>query len=192
MSETYDSGGKRPGKTEWAGRRRPMTRRAGFTSHPESSGGEFKVARVGGFALSPGKAVRVKFQLPVVERGRIVGFGAWYAASPGVDVDVAGCPAKYRLSDPDAPNWSCVGSQWYSEGSEHGAITLTFTAFEDPAEVALWAADAGAVSHEYLEQARPELMRNMHDFAPEANFYSAGEPGTSRLNGTRAWGKSMK
>lgn len=177
MTSRYESGDKRPGKTEWAGRRRPMTRRAGFSSHPDSTGGEFTVAAAGGYGLDAGESVSVIFHIPTVREGTIVGFGAWFAATPSVDVTVYGCPTKVRLSEPDAPNWSCVGSQWVSAGGEATPVVATFVAAEDGSELAFGKPEAGAIEHEYLEDARPELLRNMYAFAPEANFYTTSAPG---------------
>lgn len=177
MTSSYESGGKRPGKTEWAGRRRPMTRRAGFSSHPDSTGGEFTVAAVGGYGLDAGESVSVIFHIPTVSKGTIVAFGAWFTATPSIDVTVYGCPTKVRISEPDAPNWSSLGSQWVSDGGEATPVVATFVAAEDGSELALWKPEAGAVEHQYLEDARPALLRNMHEFAPEANFYTPTAPG---------------
>ena len=95
-----------------------MTRRAGFSSHPDSTGGEFTVAAVGGYGLRRRESVSVIFRIPPVDEGTIVGFGAWFTATPSVTVTVVGCPSKFGFSEPDAPNWSCVGSQWYSDGRD--------------------------------------------------------------------------
>ncbi len=182
MSTNYESEGKRPGKTEWAGRRRPMTRRAGFSSHPDSTGGEFTVAAVGGYGLGAGQSVRVIFHVPVVSAGAIVGFGIWFLATLSMEIVVEDCPSKYRLSNPDAPNWSCVGSQWFSDGSDYDPIVVTFRATEDGSELALWKSEAGAVDHPHLKDARPALMSNMHNFAPEANFYATAAPGRVEID----------
>ena len=182
MSSSYESGGKRPGKTEWAGRRRPMTRRAGFSSHPDSTGGEFAVAAVGGYGLDAGNSVSVIFHLPTVSEGTILGFGAWFTGTPTLDVTASGCPVKVRLSEPDAPNWSCVGSQWVSDDREATPVVVMFAATEEGSELALWQPEAGAVEHRYLEDARPALLRNMYDFAPEANFYTTAEPGRVEID----------
>ena len=59
----------------------------------------------------------------------------------------------------------------------------TFVAAEDGSELALWKPEAGAVEHQYLEDARAErCMGNMHDFAPEANFYSTQQPGSVEID----------
>jgi hypothetical protein len=159
-----------------------MTRKAGFTSHPDTTGREFKVVAVGGYAIPHGKSLRVIFHVPQLKSGRILGFGAWYAATEGIDVSVTGCPAKYRLTGPEPPNWSCVGSQWYSDGRRYGPVTVTFTAIGRAGKVALWAAGAGGIAHEHLDRPRKGLMGNMHIFAPEANFYVAAEPGSVEID----------
>ena len=40
---TQHLGNKLPGKTQFSGRRRTTTRTAGFSSHKDSTGGEYKI-----------------------------------------------------------------------------------------------------------------------------------------------------
>src|SRR5258708_14776545 len=166
--------GKLPGKTEWAGRRRPMTRTSGFST--TSSGSRLRRVSVAGYALRKGQVLTMTFELPRVPEGDILGFGTWYAHTTGVTVSTNGFAGRIVLDDAVLPDWSKFGSQWYSDGALHPVVRLEFRA-EAPAAVALYGALCGQVAHQYLETARPELMNNMHALAPEANFIDADNQG---------------
>lgn len=44
----------------------------------------------------------------------------------------------------------------------------------EPSIIALYGLGAGRISHPHYDAARPEILRNMWQFAPEANFYDSG------------------
>lgn len=69
------SGGKLPGKTLYAGRRRAMTRRAGFSVHPDTTGGEFRRLTVDTIKLERGEHVDVVFHIEGHKTGDLLGFG---------------------------------------------------------------------------------------------------------------------
>lgn len=186
--------GKRPGKTEFAGRRRPVTRTAGFRSHPDATGGEFRVVGVGGWQLEEGSAIEIEFRLPETPEGTLLGFGGWYRATRGFTAELLGFDAPHVLTPPADPDWSKFGSQWYSDGSEPDPITFRVTA-NGEGYVALYSAEAGVVSHKYFDEARSDprnLMRNKHQIAPEGNFYGTevhAEVSDPRIRGT---GKQLR
>lgn len=162
---------KLPGKTKYSGRRRTATRRAGFTSHPDSTGGEYKIMRVSSTKLRAGKSITISFLIPKHLSGDIVAFGGWFCAPEGVDVSVDGGPYPHRtLVPPCAPNWSKFGSMWRSEDGGACEIIATFAARKS-AYVAFYELGCGILKHKHLDNARPELMRNMYQFSPEAHFF---------------------
>ncbi|MFY9263854.1 MAG: hypothetical protein WAO61_00260 [Solirubrobacterales bacterium] len=170
-----DPSRKRPGKREWAGRRRPVTRRAGFHSHPEVTGGEYEVDGVGGWLLGKGASVTVEFRLPQTPEGTLLGFGGWYRAPDTASVDIDGLNEPEILTSPAAPDWSKFGSQWYSDGSRSPTILFRISATEDSSIVAIYSLGAGVARHKYYDQAESDprnLMKNKHRIAPEGNFYS--------------------
>jgi hypothetical protein len=177
VTETHgqsDEQAKRPGKMQWAGRRRPVTRSAGFRSHPDATGGEFRIVGVGGWQLKAGSSLEIKFRLPQTPEGTLLGFGGWYRATKGFLVEIVGFDALHVLTAPADPDWSKFGSQWYSDGREVQPITFRVTATL-PGYVAFYSIEAGIVSHQYFDQARTDprdLMKNKHQIAPEGNFYS--------------------
>src|SRR6266550_3763149 len=113
------AGGKLPGKTKYSGRRRSVTRESGFHSNPESTGGEFQKVGVAKYILGKGQTLVIRFVIKDAKKGEFVGFGGWYAAAEGVRVRLVGpsLPSRFTLTQPNAPNWSKVGSMWISDGS---------------------------------------------------------------------------
>jgi hypothetical protein len=160
------SEGKLPGKAEWAGRRRPMTRQAGFSARAVV---ELQVAHVGGYRLKRGQTLEFRFRLPPVNVGDRLGVGGWFSCPGTAEVELFGVPAPAVLQQAEPPNWSKFGSQWVSDGQRPDDVTLRFTA-SATLKVAVWDVLGGGVDHEYFRVARPVLLKNMWQFAPEGNF----------------------
>jgi hypothetical protein len=97
MSADLSGGGKLPGKTKYAGRRRAMTRSSGFTVHPDTTGGEFKHQAVRSYEIDAGEEVSVTFHIAGHQAGDLLGYGMWFWCTPGVTVSLAGGPAKRTL-----------------------------------------------------------------------------------------------
>src|SRR5437773_2383863 len=111
-------GAKRAGKAEWADRRRPSTRRAGFTVHPDTTGGEMQQPGIGGWRMTGPGSVRVRFEVPAMAPGTLLGWGLWFYVSDGVEVRVEGFAQKHTLAAFPAPDWGKAGSIWTSDGNE--------------------------------------------------------------------------
>ena len=166
---------KRPGKTAYAGRRRPSTRKSGFHSHEDSTGGELQKAEVSGWHLEPGEKLMIDFEFPGVKAGTILGFGGWYnAPADKTGASIEGFEGKTVLTAPMAPDWSKFGSQWFAESGDAAPIRFVVEASK-PADVYLWGVQGGVITHQHLTNARPALMKNMHSIAPEANFIDGGK-----------------
>ena len=169
---------KLPGKVEWAGRRRPATRRAGFSA---KAAVVLQRATVDGYWLPEGGILNLELRLPHLPAGRWLGYGGWFYAPSTVSVTLEGSQKQLVLEQFKTPNWGKFGSLWRSDGSAPPTIRLRFTA-DKPAAVALWDVLAGGVQHDYLDNARSALLPNMWRFAPESNFYDPENPGTIVLN----------
>lgn len=170
-------GGKLPGKTRYAGRRRAMTRTSGFKVHKDTTGGEFRRHVEKRIPLQPGEAVTVTFEIAGHANGDLIGYGVWFWHTKGVTYTLQGGSAKRTLTEYGDASWNKAGSMWHAEDASPVEVTLTLTATAK-SSVALYAPMCGRVQHKYLNDARPELMRNMYQFAPEALFISedgAGE-----------------
>jgi len=175
-----DDGGKNAGKAIYAGRRRPMTRKSGFKSHPDSTGGEYRIVHADdAFRLEPGQSLSVQFdfsQLPKNQAG-FYGCGVYWKGPESLVVTLTG-PGKRYIKQFDQDSWSKAGSFWVGNGTP--LVSLTLTA-EEPSDVYLYAPIAGLITHRHLEEARDVLLGNMHTFTPETVFIdgAAHEAGVS-------------
>ena len=167
MSGTNE--GKLPGKAEWAGRRRPMTRKAGFSARAAV---ELQNVHVDGYRLAKGQVLDLVFHLPTVRKGQRLGFGGWFTGPRSISVEIEGAPDPFVLQQAESPNWGKFGGQWVSDGSEPDDVRVRFGA-GGASWVAIWDVLGGRVDHEYLHEAREALLKNMWEFAPEGNFYDS-------------------
>lgn len=166
------STGKLAGKTEWAGRRRPATRRAGYNATARV---QIAQERIDAYRLNEASRVEVSFEVPQLLNGAWGGFGGWFAATPGIRVDLQ-WGGRRVLTEFSYPSWNKVGSLYPGPIGASQAV-LTFTA-EQPGTVTMYDMLAGGVQHDYIDNARPNLLKNMWSFAPEANFYDPTRPGS--------------
>jgi len=181
-----DGGGKLPGKTEYSGRRRTVTRRSGFKVTAGSTGGEYRLTPVPAYTIRPGQAVRLVFRWTPSEKGAFIGYGGWFATSGEVKVSIVGGPAQRTLSLYSPPCWNKFGSMWPATTTDSQKVEVVFEPAE-PTLLALYEPHCGSITHKHLASARPELLPNMYQFSPEAHVEMAA-PGTCELqvNGKRA------
>lgn len=177
MTKGTLGGGKLPGKTLYAGRRRAMTRTSGFKVHKNTTGGEFRRYHEKRIPLKPGEAVTVTFLIAGHVKGDLIGYGVWFWHSASVVCALKGGYDKRTLTEYGDASWNKAGSMWLAQDTSPVEVTLTLAA-KAKGSVALYAPMCGQVRHKHLNDARPELMRNMYQFAPEALFINeegAGE-----------------
>lgn len=163
------SGGKLPGKTLYAGRRRAMTRRAGFSVHPDTTGGEFKRLSVETITLERGEHVHTTFHIEGHKRGDLLGFGVWFWSTPGIVAHLWGGPEFRTFTAYGQGAWNKAGSIWSAPDSEPITIDFRLEA-EATGEVAVYEPVCGRVQHKHLVGVREALLRNMFEIAPEAVF----------------------
>ena len=169
MSSNTLGGGKLPGKTLYAGRRRTTTRISGFKAHKDTTGGEFRRHLEKAIPLKLGESVTVTFSMAGHAKGDLIGYGVWFWHTEGVTYSLQGGSDKRTLTEYGGASWNKAGSMWTAPDAAPVEVTFTLTAKAKGA-VALYAPMCGRVQHKYLDDARPELMRNMYQFAPEALF----------------------
>lgn len=169
MTSILGGGGKLPGKTLYAGRRRAMTRSSGFSVHKDTTGGEFRRHNEKIYHLKKGQRLDVRFLIAGHQKDDLLGFGMWFWCSDGIERELSGAPEKRTLSRFAADSWNKVGSIWKATDAE--AVEIVFSLVAAAAgDVALYEPRCGRVRHKYLDEARDALMKNMYDFAPEAVF----------------------
>jgi hypothetical protein len=162
---------KLPGKTKYSGRRRPMTRKSGFKSHPETTGGEFNIADIPACKLKAGQTYELEIDFPRQRPGEFVGFGGWFCSDGPLDIQLQP-EIQTRLFSKiyPHPNWSKIGSIWMCK-EPISRLLIAFTAQKD-CFFATYEFRAGIVTHRHLSEGRQELLGNMYQFAPEALFIS--------------------
>jgi hypothetical protein len=173
-----DGGGKQPGKTAYFGRRRPVTRSSGFKTHEETSGGEFERVKVTTYSVRHGRTLKVTFELPRHKPLELLGFGGWFRTDQPIIVGFKDGPPKLTLTAFGPPDWNKFGSIWQADGTPLKQIEVTLAPVRT-CRVALHGLSCGTIAHRHLEDARPELLTNMYQFAPEAIF--VGRAGKVRV-----------
>jgi hypothetical protein len=169
MNSSSFGGGKLPGKTLYAGRRRAMTRTSGFSVHKDTSGGEFRRQKEKVYALAKGEVIEIKFHLVGHDIGDLLGFGLWFWHTAGIEVSLTGAPSKRTLTDYGAGAWNKAGSIWTANGVGPADIVFTLTATTD-GRAAIYEPLCGRVVHKHYDTAPEKLMNNMFEAAPEAIF----------------------
>lgn len=169
MSSTPSGGGKLPGKTKYAGRRRAMTRSSGFKVHDDTTGGEFRRNREKTYKLKRGETVEAIFRIEGHAVTELLGYGMWFWHTPGITRTFSGGPEQRTITEYADGSWNKVGSIWKARDTAPVEVTLTLTATAE-SEVAIYEPICGRIRHKHLNDARRELLRNMYQFAPEAIF----------------------
>lgn len=172
---------KLPGKTAYSGIRRPMTRDSGFSSHPDSTGGEWKNEPSRALKIGAGESFQITFRIPKHVPGSWIAFGGWYCAEKGVVVQMNSPHPKHTLSEPSHPNWSKFGSMWQGDGKAVAA-TVTMTS-QTKTIISLWKVACGLVESPGCHTAgdfevctASGYLVNLHQLSPEAHFWkSLGE-----------------
>lgn len=171
---------KRAGKAVYSGRRRTATRRSGFVSHEAATGGKIRTEAADVYLLAASTPLALTFEIPEPVDGGFRGFGFYFRSSADVRLhsDAPWFSGKTYTQYANG-SWNKCGALWLSDGPSSFSI---FIEADAAAELELFSVDFGEIWHEYFESARPELMRNLSQFAPEANFYVySGEVVVSQL-----------
>lgn len=169
MSSFPRGGGKLPGKTIYAGRRREMTRKSGFSVHKDTTGGEFCRHKERVHELAKGETIEVKFHLEGHQAGDLLGFGLWFWHTDGIEICLIGSSSKRTLTDFGAQAWNKAGSIWKAENSAPIDILFTLTATRK-GKAAIYKPLCGRIIHKHYDTAPEKLMKNMFETAPEAIF----------------------
>ena len=173
MTSGPTSTGKLPGKTSYSGIRRPKTRESGFkVAHQNASSGSFCRRCRKKIPLQKGEKVEITFTITGHSKGDLIGYGLWFWHTAGVVRSLSGGSRKRMLTKyDDDDSWNKAGSMWHAQDASPVEVILTLTAEED-ASVALYDPKCGLVQHEHIDTARPNLLTNMYQFAPEGLFIS--------------------
>jgi hypothetical protein len=167
--------GKLAGKTEWAGRRRPATRKAGYNA---TAAVQLETEALDGYRLEAQQSLVVRLNVPASHDGEWAGFGGWFAVDDGIDVSIDH-PSERVLTKYQAPNWNKVGTIELGAHDEYQAV-LRFAA-QRRGTVTIYNMLAGGIQQHYLDATlseKPEVLKNQWSYAPETNFYDPTRPGS--------------
>ncbi|MGM0511805.1 MAG: hypothetical protein ACQER3_03860 [Pseudomonadota bacterium] len=166
---------KLPGKTAYSGIRRTTTRKSGFKSHPDSTGGEYKREVVTPYLLEAGKTLTVCFRFPISDGQKYVGFGGFFQCEDFVEI-VYHNPnsVKNEFSRRTSTDTSKFGSMWQCNSTSENT-TISFYSHVDT-YVALYELECGLIWHDAfdiaIENDQLGYLENMHSIMPEAGFYT--------------------
>lgn len=183
MTSDIDGGGKLPGKTLYAGRRRAMTRKSGFSVHKDTTGGQMRRFGVKIIKLESGQRLDVTFLISGHDKGDLLGVGMWFWHTDGIEISTVGAPKKKTLTDFGDDSWNKFGSIWRPVSADPIEVIFSFIAKSEGA-VSVYQPNGGRIQHNHLENAREALMRNMYDFAPEALFCDNKLTATIEIGGS--------
>ncbi len=176
---------KLPGKTPWAGRRRPMTRTSGYSVSSEV---RIMKTQVSSQKMRKGNDLTIDFSISKVRSGDRLGFGGWFRSSKPVEIEMDGGPPTWVCVIPANGEWGKFGSQWIADSSGDISISVKFSCKKD-VDIAFYDLTSGHVQHEGIEEARPEILGNMWTFAPEANFILEDEAAVAVKNMSKDHGQ---
>ena len=165
------TGPKRAGKTEWSGRRRPSTRGSGFHTDANATGGHFRRVVVPKLVSDQPNSITITFNIDEIGNDSWVGFGGWIYLPENSELSYGEFSGRPIKSDATAPDWRKFGSMWEASAGESFSIDVTID-YSGETELAVYELDCGVIEHAHLSDARPELLKNMYQFSPEAHFYS--------------------
>lgn len=166
---------KLPGKTVYSGVRRVTTRKSGFKTHPESTGGEYKPEKIIPCLLKAGKTLTVNFDFPESNGQTYIGFGGFFQCEDFVSVTLDNPNTiknvNSRCSPPDT---SKFGSMWQFNGLSQRA-SISFYSDVDT-YIALYKLECGLIWHEVfnsaIENNQRGYLKSMYSIMPEAGFYT--------------------
>lgn len=159
---------KRWGKSEYALTRRPTTRKSGFSSHPEYTGGEFKLHYEQTYLFDNNNPIELIFNIPKTEPATWIGFGLWFSyINDDMQYEIQGITNKITKTIFPHPNWSKIGSMWQTKDGEAFNIRIIFKTTTKN-EIAIFEPACGAIAHEDLRKTRVKALSKCHNVSPES------------------------
>lgn len=172
MSELKARQNKQAGKTAYSGRRRDTTRKSGYKSHEEATGGKFKIQDSEEYALKKGEVLELTFSLPTAPDKHYFGFGLYYRVNGAHKTSTSVTGKEFlAINEYSYPNWSKYGSIWEAEATPKD-ITFAIEAIAN-CTVDIYNPSCGKVWHKYFDESRTSVLKNLNIFSPEGLFYTS-------------------
>ncbi|MCL7409446.1 HNH endonuclease [Marivivens donghaensis] len=144
---------------------------SGFKSHSEATGGSLRRLPSKVYRASPQSPLNIDFILPEIASGHFSGFGFYYRSDVTVSLQSnrEWFSSRFHTNYEDPLSVNKCGFIWQAEEPNDFRITLTPSRATD---IEIFNAECGEVWHDFFEGARDNVLKNIHTFAPEANFYT--------------------
>ena len=175
-------------KNQFSIRRRSVTRKSGFKSHPESTGGTIKYESIIRFILKKDETLFINFDFPNHQGKKFVGYGAYFFSNSELEINInnenfnRNCLKNYGKNI-----WGKFGSIW--QASEKVNKTIVIIKSQTDTEISLYDVNCGIIDHNFLDinndlykkikniKEEQELyfekqISNLWTYAPESNFYT--------------------
>ena len=147
-----------------------MTRKSGYSA---TSAVRIREANSDVYLAAPKSPLVLEARLPATQAGGWFGLGGYFMADGDPTITVEGVPPKYLTRTPTSTGvWAKFGTLMRaSTNLKARTVRITFTP-KSEGPIALYGLASGIVRHAHLDDSRSALLKNMHTFAPEANFYA--------------------
>lgn len=164
---------KRAGKAEFSGRRRSATKRSGFKSHSAATGGRYTQESADKYSLAENGELLIRFQMPNIGQRKYSAFGFYYQTDEDIHIEteadgvqiIGNLTTRYS-----GCSWNKCGYLWRANHPSEIIVTLRGRPQQ---AVFLYDLACGEVWHEYFMGSREAVIKNLHKFAPESNFYTS-------------------
>ena len=173
---------KLAGKTSYSGRRRPSTKKSGYKSHTDATGGKFTRVDTHKYKLLKNEILNLKFILPLDKKAKFLGFGIYFKVDNKYTFrDDFNEKGDRIFNENIFPNWSKFGSIWKpkAESLIPYEVNIEIEAIED-CEVNIYKPQCGTVWHSYFNESRDSVLKNLAIFSPEGLFFT--NEGTVSIN----------
>ena len=170
---------KRSGKAEFSGRRRNTTRKSGYKSHQNSTGGKYKIDNATVYKIPANHRLKINFKFPNIEIDKFSGFGIYFRANKTLELSSNhNSFKKFKQTTYEFPSWNKWGFIWRE--NHPSELSISFLT-DNETDIEIYKPSCGEVWHDYFEDARENVIRNINIFSPEALFYS--NPGSFEIEG---------
>ena len=169
METIKNNSNKQAGKTSYSGRRRDTKRKSGYKSHTDATGGRYDEAPAEKYVLNSGQELKVQFSLPANAKDHFYGFGIYFRVNGTHAIEnnlSKSIPSSFH--EHPFPQWSKFGSIWRS--NEPQAVIEFSIKAQSNCDIWIYSPSTGTVWHEYFDEARDSVLRNLDIFSPEGLF----------------------
>ena len=162
---------KRYGKTKYSGRRRTVTRKSGFKSHPNATGGFYKLDKCMTFTDS----ISLDFEVHSKNKEeKYAGYGFYFRSKNKINfhTDLKRFSKQRNITEYPYPNWSKCGDIWNQREYNQERFFLKLIGSGD---IDIYDPKSGIFWSEHFDNAKESYMKRLWEKVPEGLFIDNGE-----------------